>query len=133
METRWVGAPSVFIVPDPGVQSMKKHRTACALTLLGLALVTASCRSRPNYEDRSVEELEQMLADPSPTVQAQGAYGLGLHGAEARSAVPALAKALKAESALVREYAARALGLIGPDAKVAVPELTAALKQSEWA
>jgi HEAT repeat protein len=72
-----------------------------------------------------------MLDDPSPTVQAQGAFGLGRLGAEARSAVPALARALRSPDTLVRQQAALALGQIGV-ADDAVTALTAALADQEW-
>ena len=57
--------------------------------LLLLTLVPGCGRKRP-YEGRSVAELERMLEDPKPSVQARGALGLGLHGEKAKPAVPAL-------------------------------------------
>jgi HEAT repeat protein len=101
-----------------------------ALLLLFLILLGA-CRAKAPYEGRGVAELERMLRDANPAVQAQGAYGLSRLGSEARSAVPALIAALKKES-LVRQNAALALGQIGPDARDAVPALCEALGDSEW-
>src|SRR5919201_1470415 len=97
------------------------------------ALLTglAGCRARPPYEGKSIPQLERMLQDADPRVQAQGAYGLSLHGPEARAAVPALIEALKKEVS-VRQYAARALGEIGPEARDAVPALMEALHDPEW-
>jgi hypothetical protein len=96
-----------------------------------LALVPLGCSRKPPYEGRSVVELERMLDDPDPTVQAQGAFGLSRHGAEARPALPALTRALTSPNALVRQQAALALGETG--SAEAVPELTAALRDAEWA
>jgi HEAT repeat protein len=98
---------------------------------LALFLVSAGCSNRAPYEGKSVAELERMLHDPSPAVQAQGAYGLSLHGPEAHDAVPALVECLTKE-AIVRQNAALALGHIGPDAKEAVPALARALADPEW-
>jgi HEAT repeat protein len=103
-----------------------------SLVLLLLLIPLSGCRVRPPYEGKGVAELEQMLRDANPAVQAQAAYGLSRLGSEARYAVPALIDALKKQS-LVRQNAALALGQIGPDARDAVPALAAALGDSEWA
>jgi HEAT repeat protein len=97
---------------------------------LAVALLAGCGRGKPPYEGKSVAELERMLDDPSPTVQAQGAFGLGRHGAEARPAAPALVRALKSPDALVRQQAAVALGQVG--AEEAVPALAEALRDAEW-
>ena len=103
------------------------------LHLILLALIfTSACRARAPYEGKSVAQLERMLRDPNPAVQAQGAYGLSRLGAEARSAVPSLIAALKMDTR-VRQNAALALCQIGPDARDAVPALCEALGDSEWA
>ena len=94
-------------------------------------LFLAACHSKPPYEGKSAADLERMLGDPNPAVQAQGAYGLSRLGHEARSAVPALIAALKKDSA-VRQNAALALGQIGPEAQDAVPALCEILHDSEW-
>lgn len=52
---------------------------------------------------------------------------LGIIGPEAKSAVPALIKALKNGDRRLRGAAAETLGMIGPDAKAAIPALTAVL------
>ena len=86
--------------------------------IVGLALATClavSCRKAP-YEGKSVAALEQMLRSSDPTTQVQGAYGLGVKGAEAAPAVPSLAELLHSPNALVRQNAALALGKIGPAA-----------------
>jgi HEAT repeat protein len=101
-----------------------------AVALL-LSLLVAGCGKKPPYEGRSVAELERMLDDPDPQVQAQGAFGLGRHGAEAAPAVPALARSLRSPEVLVRQQAALALGEIGA-AGEAVPALAGALSDSEW-
>jgi HEAT repeat protein len=87
---------------------------------------------RPPYENKSVEELERMLHDPSPAIQAQGAFGLSQVGEQAVPAVPALAEALTSNESQVRQNAALALGRIGPQAKAAVLPLTEALRDNDW-
>src|ERR1700687_5605126 len=82
----------------------------------------AGCHSKP-YEGKSVADLQKMLEDPNPSVQAQGAFGLSQMGPAAEEAVPALIECLKKET-LVRQNAALALGAIGPGASEAVPALT---------
>jgi HEAT repeat protein len=101
---------------------------------LALLLLTTAfgCGSKLPYEGKSVEQLQRMLDDPDPQVQAQGAHGLALKGAEAKPAVPALIRVLKSDDVTVREQAARALGEIGPEAREAVPALTAALTSGPW-
>src|SRR6516165_11534312 len=92
--------------------------------LVGLALaacLAASCRGKAPYEGKSVAALEEMLRSSDPTTQVQGAYGLGVKGAEARPAVPSLAELLHSPNVLVRQNAAMALGKIGPEASQAVP------------
>jgi HEAT repeat protein len=98
--------------------------------LLPLLLLCA-CRAKPPFEGKSAGELERMLNDPNPAIQARGAYGLSRLGHEARSAVPSLIAALKKDS-VVRQNAALALGLIGPDARDAVSALCETLGDSEW-
>jgi hypothetical protein len=122
----------VFSEPDPDVPTEKSPMSTPHLRLaLALLALAVGCRSRPPYEGKSVAELERMLSDSNPTVQAQGAFGLSRLGPEARSAVPALIDALKHDS-IVRQHAALALGKIGPDAREAVPALTDALSDKEW-
>src|SRR5438132_1682004 len=70
-------------------------RQTILLVFLLPAIFISACRGRAPYEGKSVAELERMLRDPNPTVQAQGAYGLSRLGSEARSAVPSLIEALK--------------------------------------
>ena len=100
----------------------------CRIALAALLLL--GCNRKPPYEGRSVADLERMLADPKPSVQAQGAFGLGLLGDKAKPAVPALTKALGSPDTLVRQQAALSLGQIG-DAG-AVPALAKALGDKEW-
>jgi HEAT repeat protein len=102
------------------------------LFVLPLSFVLGSCSSRLPYEGKTREQLEAMLKDDDPKVQAQGAYGLSMDPEMARDAVPALIEALLSPHALVREKAARALASAGPGAVAAVPALTEALHDSEW-
>src|SRR5947208_10405185 len=75
------------------------------------------------HEGKSLAQLRQMLDSKEPRVQAQGALGLSLLGAEAREAVPRLAELLESPDALVRQQSALALTRIGPDAAESVPAL----------
>ena len=100
-------------------------------TLVLIATLTG-CGGGAPYEGKSVQELQAMLADPSSSVQAQGAHGLALKGPEARTAVPALIGVLQRGEPIAQEQAALALGKIGPEAKEAIPALTEALKTSAW-
>jgi HEAT repeat protein len=104
------------------------------MALVLLLTLLSGCGKKPPYGSRSVRELEGMLEDPHPEVQAQGALGLGLHGSEARSAVPALVRTLKSPDTLVRQQAALALGKIsGGDADAAtVTALMDALGDPQW-
>lgn len=56
---------------------------------------------------------------------------LGKRGADAKSAVPELVKALCCEDGEICWHAARTLGSIGPDAKAAVPALVKALDHDD--
>jgi HEAT repeat protein len=107
----------------------EKHRMLIALPL---ALFLCSCGSRLPYEGKSLEQLQAMLKEDDPKVQAQGAYGLSLDRDKARQAVPALIDAMKSKHVIVREKAARALGSAGPDAASAVPVLIRALEDPNW-
>jgi HEAT repeat protein len=84
------------------------------------------------HEGKSVAQLERMLQDADPVVQAQGALGLSEHGPAAKGAAPALAELLHSPHSVVRQNAALALGKIGPEAREAVPALTEALDDADW-
>src|SRR5262245_6299677 len=107
-------------------------------SLLGLAALLSlpgmgiACGGQPPYQGKSVAALEAMLHDSDPAVQAQGAFGLSLQGAEAQAAVRSLRSALESPHVAVREKAALALGQVGPGARDAVPALIAALADTEW-
>jgi HEAT repeat protein len=101
--------------------------------LLLLAPFALGC-GQQSLEKRSVADLERMLDDPNPTVQAQAAFGLGQHGPEAATAVPALMKALSSQNALVRQNSCLALGDIGqPAALQATRALVEVTSDPEWA
>jgi HEAT repeat protein len=106
-------------------------RQKIRLVIFLSAMLMSACSGKATHNGKSVADFERMLHDPNPTTQAQGAYGLGRLGPEARSAVPSLIEALKKDPP-VRRNAALALGEIGPDARAAVPALCEALKDSEW-
>src|SRR5262245_61803438 len=76
----------------------------------------------------AVPQLCQIMAThPDEGVRWEAARTLGKIGPHAKSAVPALVKAMMDPAAKVREHAAEALGDIGPEAAVAVPDLVAVL------
>jgi HEAT repeat protein len=102
------------------------------LGLMLAASLAASCNSKPPYEGRSVAEFEEMLRSKDPNTQIQGAYGLGLLGAEASPAVPTLIDLLCSHNFVVRQNAAMALGKIGPEAREAVPGLIQMLHDPKW-
>src|SRR3984893_11264482 len=97
-----------------------------------LVLLPGCQRKKAPFEGKTLAELEDMLDHTNPTVQAQGAMGLGALGEEAAPAVPKLAEALKSPDSLVRQNAAQALGKIGPKAKTALVPLIEVLKDPEW-
>jgi HEAT repeat protein len=105
-------------------------RWAPALGLGALALL--GCGQPKPFQERSLSELQQMLDDPSPTAQAQGAFGLGGHGAAAAPAVPQLVRLLESPDVVVRQAACATLGKIGPASAAAVPALVRALDDPEW-
>jgi HEAT repeat protein len=103
------------------------------VALLSAFLLSPACHGkRPPYQDKSVAELERMLGDPDPVVQAQGAFGLSQAGEKALPAVPALSEALKSKESQVRQNAALALGRIGPQARAALAPLTEVLQDEDW-
>jgi HEAT repeat protein len=105
-------------------------RNIPAIVVAPFVLLLAGCHSKP-YEGKSVSELQKMLQDPKPGVQAQGAFGLSQMGPAAEEAVPGLIDCLKKET-IVRQNAALALGAIGPGASEAVPGLIELLGDPEW-
>ncbi|HZV07464.1 MAG TPA: HEAT repeat domain-containing protein [Gemmataceae bacterium] len=125
--TAFPGRPDGLGRPSYSCIAMRRRWAVCLL----LAFLSG-CGRRPPYAGRSVAELQAMLDDPSPTVQAQAAYGLSLHHAKARPALPALTRTLRSPDALVRQQSALALGEIGAEAEEAVPALIEALHDAEW-
>ena len=111
---------------------LHRIRRAGAVGLVLAACLATSCRGKAPYRNKSIAALEEMLRSSDPTTQVQGAYGLGVKGAEARSAVPSLTELLRNPNVLVRQNAALALGKIGPAASQAVPDLIATLGDQEW-
>ena len=69
------------------------------LALLLVALVGCGARRMP-HEGKSVAQLQRMLDDPTPRVQAQGALGLSLLGPEAFPAKTRLSELLASENVL---------------------------------
>src|SRR5690348_1208004 len=73
--------------------------------LLLAALVVGCGKPALPHEGKTVTQLEGMLHDADPAVQAQGALGLSVHGREAKDAAPALAELLQSPHSLVRQNA----------------------------
>lgn len=103
-----------------------------AWLLLGMTVAGCGGPKPLPHEGKSVGQLRRMLADPNPTVQAQGAVGLSLHGPAAKDAIPELVALLDSPRPLVRQQSALALGKIGPEAPDVVPALVRALDDREW-
>ena len=125
------------MVSDGEAESKRERRATVnpsrRIVLLAVLVVLVGCRERSlPHEGKSVVELEAMLRDDDPNVQSQGAFGLSLLGAEARSATPILVERLSSSQPLVRQNAALALGKIGPEAHEAVPALVELLRDPEW-
>lgn len=102
---------------------MRYTVTATFVACLALAMVA-----------RAADDLQQLTADVASDDKevCLGAIDeLGKLGAEAKSAVPALVRALGQEDETVCWHAARALGSIGPDAEAAVPGLVKALDNED--
>ena len=97
-----------------------------------LAVSSLCCSSKPPYEGKSVEQLQQMLRSDDVATQVQACYGLGRLGPRGAPAVPLLTPRLHSREVLVRENAALALGKIGPAAREAVGGLTELLRDPDW-
>ncbi len=95
-----------------------KKTAAVVCALLALAVAARA---------QDVNELVKQLKSRDEEQRRVAARSLGEMGADAKSAVPALAAALKDDDLFVRRFAAHSLGEVGPDAKSAVPALKAAL------
>jgi HEAT repeat protein len=94
--------------------------------LLALAIVAVAAA-----DGAEVRELVAKLKSNDSDARRAAAKDLGELGADAKSAVPDLIKALNNDKDLfVRRFAAEALGAIGPDAVSAVPDLGKALNDS---
>lgn len=100
------------------------------VALVGFLLL--GCNRGMPYEGKSLAQLEKMLADADPRVQAQGAHGLSRLGLEAKPAVPRLIEQLKNPQAFVRQQVAIALAKIGAGASEALPALIDASRDPEW-
>jgi HEAT repeat protein len=78
----------------------------------------------PNDNDnRSVEDLIELLQDADPLVRIQAGFTLGALGDDAAAAVPVLVEMLLQGDRQDRKLAATTLGQIGPGAANAVPAL----------
>lgn len=102
------------------------------LFLIVLILAASGCGSKAPYEGKKPGQLEEMLRSDDPAKQAQGAFGLSLHGPGAVTAVPGLIEACQNKDSLVRQNAILALGKIGPEARDSIPALKKALSDPDW-
>ena len=75
--------------------------------------------------------LRTVLQGADAVNRSHAAQLLGMLGADPKTVVPLLVKAVTDPNHLVRTAAARALGEIGPAARAAVPELVEALRDGE--
>jgi HEAT repeat protein len=101
------------------------------LVLVGTLLVSGlGCGKKPQPARGDLSGLVTLLKEGDDSSRAGAASALGDLGPGAKTAVPALAAALRDEYEGVREQAARALGQIGPDAKAAVPALQVTLRDT---
>src|SRR5262249_61211526 len=71
------------------------RRSLHPVVAIAFCISASACGARPAFEGKSVAELEQMLGDADPKLQAAAAHGLSLKGADAAPAVPSLIKALE--------------------------------------
>ena len=88
---------------------MERLPIAPALLIL---IFACGCGRAPAYQSMSVDELRHWLQAADPAQRAQGAMGLGRHGAGAAEAVDDLVAVLGDADLRVRLEAAVALGAI---------------------
>jgi HEAT repeat protein len=102
---------------------------ACSLLLLAVVAVARGDEKEPVINGKTVGEWVKILQTAeSPDDRSAAAFALAQGKEKSKSAVPALAAALKDRNRTVRANVATALGVIGPAAAEAVPALVAALK-----
>jgi len=85
----------------------------------------------PEYKGHKLSVWVKELEAPNVTARSRAAQVLGEMGTKARSAAPALMRALKDLDWEVRRDAVVALAEVGGELKLTVPALTEALKDSE--
>jgi HEAT repeat protein len=117
-------------------QKAETQLVSCSLRQRDRKLVLAKPPEKTATVDPTAKlalpQLIEKLTDKNVNVRVHAADGLARHGKNAKSAVPALSKALQEDKdPFVRRSASVALGEIGPDAKAAVPALVA-LVQSQY-
>jgi len=108
------------------VSSMKKNELPTIVAVRALV--------RIGYSPKEAVPLliAQLRADTNSFARSATASCLGLIGADAAPAVPALIDALRDPESRTRAHIALALGQIGPDASGAVPVLTQLLNDEWW-
>ncbi len=90
--------------------------------------VTGEAGSEPVIDGKTLGEWLRKLESRDPNDRISACMALEKMGLAARSAIPALRKALRDEDVTVRILAASTLGGLGPHAATAVPDLVAALR-----
>jgi len=87
--------------------------------------------AQPVYEGKTLDAWTRLLAEGNVQERRAAGRALGNIGREAKSAVPALIKALEDKDREVRDWATRALGCIGSEAQAAVPHLIKTMKSDK--
>ncbi|HEY0481079.1 MAG TPA: HEAT repeat domain-containing protein [Kofleriaceae bacterium] len=131
--------------PVPDVRTAAKHASLAVIAREKVEAVDGLPKNIPDFEARKlgaseladhadqiqVDEMVYALRDGRAHVRINGARALGVKGAAAARAVPALGLACRDSAAQVRREAAKALGKLGDDALVAAPDLVGALSDAE--
>ncbi|HEY2826081.1 MAG TPA: HEAT repeat domain-containing protein [Pirellulales bacterium] len=102
------------------------RKAAVLFVLIATGGVLAKAADEPK-----IDNVLKSLASGKTADQLQATDDVVQLGPAAKTAVPALIKALNNSDPILQWHAARALSAIGPAAKDAVPALTAALKSSD--
>jgi len=101
--------------------------------LLTAGLLLAICLVYTDFTAAQAPDIKALIVELEGNDEAKqelAAHELGELGPVAKSAVPALIKAIKTDSVALRSEAIIALGKMGPEASAAVPELAKVLRSN---